>query len=86
MSTRPAAIYSDIEKSITTEALKKQGITVDTHETIQLGFGSGTLVTGKQIDDKIYRKWLLVAQAQIEAMPIVSVDAAFDPYGVTRIW
>lgn len=29
---------------------------------------------------------LLIAQAQIEAIPIVSVDAAFDPYGVTRIW
>jgi PIN domain nuclease of toxin-antitoxin system len=29
---------------------------------------------------------LLIAQAQIEGIPIVSVDAAFDPYGVTRIW
>jgi PIN domain nuclease of toxin-antitoxin system len=29
---------------------------------------------------------LLVVQAQIEGVPIVSVDAAFDPYGVTRIW
>ena len=24
--------------------------------------------------------------ARIEAMPIVSVDAALDPYGVTRLW
>jgi PIN domain nuclease of toxin-antitoxin system len=29
---------------------------------------------------------LLIAQAQIEGIPIVSVDAAFDPYSVTRIW
>ena len=29
---------------------------------------------------------LLVAQALVEQMPIVSVDAAFDPYGVTRLW
>lgn len=29
---------------------------------------------------------LLIAQALIESIPIVSVDAAFDPYGVTRIW
>ena len=29
---------------------------------------------------------LLIAQALIEAIPIVSVDAAFDPYGVTRLW
>jgi PIN domain nuclease of toxin-antitoxin system len=29
---------------------------------------------------------LLIAQAIIEAMPIVSVDVALDPYGVTRLW
>ncbi|HTU92811.1 MAG TPA: type II toxin-antitoxin system VapC family toxin [Gemmataceae bacterium] len=29
---------------------------------------------------------LLIAQTQIEGVPIVSVDTAFDPYGVTRIW
>ena len=29
---------------------------------------------------------LLVAQATIEGIPIVSVDLALDPYGVTRLW
>jgi PIN domain nuclease of toxin-antitoxin system len=29
---------------------------------------------------------LLVAQATVEAIPIVSVDAALDLYGVTRLW
>jgi PIN domain nuclease of toxin-antitoxin system len=29
---------------------------------------------------------LMIAQALVEGIPIVSVDAAFDPYGVTRIW
>jgi PIN domain nuclease of toxin-antitoxin system len=29
---------------------------------------------------------LLIAQAIIEAMPIISVDVALDPYGVTRLW
>jgi PIN domain nuclease of toxin-antitoxin system len=29
---------------------------------------------------------LLVAQALIETIPIVSVDAAFDAYGVRRLW
>ena len=28
---------------------------------------------------------LLVAQAMIEGIPIVSVDVALDPYGVTRL-
>jgi PIN domain nuclease of toxin-antitoxin system len=29
---------------------------------------------------------LLIVQAQIESIPLVSVDVAFDPYGLTRIW
>ena len=29
---------------------------------------------------------LLIAQATIEAIPIVSVDAALDLYGVRRLW
>ncbi len=29
---------------------------------------------------------LLIAQALVEAIPIVSVDAVFDSYGVTRVW
>jgi PIN domain nuclease of toxin-antitoxin system len=29
---------------------------------------------------------LLVAQATVEAVSVVSVDAAFDLYGVTRLW
>jgi len=29
---------------------------------------------------------LLIAQALIEAMPIVRVDLALDAYGVTRLW
>ena len=29
---------------------------------------------------------LLIAQALIENIPIVSVDTAFDPYGVSRLW
>lgn len=29
---------------------------------------------------------LLVAQARVEGLPIVSVDAALDPYGIQRLW
>lgn len=29
---------------------------------------------------------LLAAQALTEAIPLISADAAFDPYGVTRLW
>jgi PIN domain nuclease of toxin-antitoxin system len=29
---------------------------------------------------------LLIAQALVDGMPIVSADVAFDPYGITRLW
>lgn len=29
---------------------------------------------------------LLVAQATVESIPIVSADGALDPYGITRLW
>jgi PIN domain nuclease of toxin-antitoxin system len=29
---------------------------------------------------------LLVAQAMVESMPVVSIDAAFDSYPVKRLW
>ena len=29
---------------------------------------------------------LLVAQALVEQLPIISADSAFDAYGVTRLW
>jgi PIN domain nuclease of toxin-antitoxin system len=29
---------------------------------------------------------LLIAQAQVEQMPIVGNDPAFDPYPITRMW
>ena len=29
---------------------------------------------------------MMIAQVLVENIPIVSIDAAFDPYGVLRIW
>lgn len=29
---------------------------------------------------------MLIAQAHVEAMPVVGVDTAFDPYPVRRLW
>ena len=29
---------------------------------------------------------LLVAQAMVEGIPLVSIDAALDPYPITRLW
>ena len=29
---------------------------------------------------------MLIAQATVEGMPIISVDSKFDPYPITRLW
>jgi hypothetical protein len=64
LASQVAAAYPEIEKGLTPEALKNQGITLDKREAVHFAFGDGVLVTGKQISDKTtYRKYLLVAQA-----------------------
>jgi hypothetical protein len=64
LAVQPAAAYAEIEKSLSADNLKKEDISIEKRETIQLGFGNGILVTGKQAADKTrFRKWLLVALA-----------------------
>jgi hypothetical protein len=63
IAAQPAAAFPEIEKSLATDELKKNGITVDKREEIKFDFGKGTLVVGKQTADKTsYRKWLLNVQ------------------------
>lgn len=64
LAVQPAAAAAEIEKSLAPDNLKKENIAVEKRETIRLGFGSATLVTGRQTaDKKRFRKWLLVAPA-----------------------
>jgi hypothetical protein len=66
IAAQPAAAFPDIEKTLATDSLKKQGISVDKREDMQLSFGKGTLIVGKQeADKKRYRKWLLVAPTEL---------------------
>ena len=64
LAALPAAAYDQLDKSMVPDALKNQGIDVDTREPIELGFGKGFLLSGRQtIGNVPYRKWLLVAAA-----------------------
>jgi hypothetical protein len=64
ITAMPAAAYSQIEKTLNPEVLKKQGVTLEKRESIKLGIGKGFLFTCRQVVDKSrYRKWLLVAEA-----------------------
>ncbi len=71
----PAAAFSQLEKTLDTDALKKEGITVEKREPMQLGVGKAILLTGRQVADKVhYRKWLLVA-ATGDLTALVNVQA-----------
>jgi len=78
----PAAAYSKIEKTMDPEALRKQGISLDKRESMQLNVGKGFLFIGRQVVDKArYRKWLLVAAASdLTALVTVQVPEQENAY------
>jgi hypothetical protein len=72
----PAEAYSQIEKTLDPQVLKKQGVTLEKREAIKLGGGNGFLFTCRQVADKTrYRKWLLVATAA-DLTALVTVQVA----------
>jgi hypothetical protein len=78
----PAEAFGQIEKVLDSDALKKQGVTVEKREPMQLSFGKGILLVGRQVAEKIhYKKWLLVASAvDLTAMVTVQVPEPDTAY------
>jgi hypothetical protein len=83
VATLPGAAYADIQKTMTTQALKKQGLLLQKRQAIDLSFGKGTLIVGSQSapDKTPYRKWLLIAPAgDFTALVTVQVPAHSKVY------
>jgi len=58
----PAQAYAGVEKQLSTEALKKDGVVEEKRETVTLKGAKGLLIAGTQeSENKKYRKWLLLA-------------------------
>jgi hypothetical protein len=73
MATLPPQAYANLEASMGTEALKKQGITEDKRETLTLASGKAVLVIGnEQENGQKFRKWILLAQLP-EGVALVAV-------------
>jgi hypothetical protein len=71
----PASAYTQIDKTLDLEALKKQGVSLEKREPMTLSFGKGFLLTGRQVADKVkFRKWLLVASAS-DLTALITVQA-----------
>src|SRR5258707_866525 len=79
----PPQAYADVEKQISTAALKSQGMTEDKRETLALKSGNGLLVSGDQaLDNKKARKWIFLSStAEVGALIAVQgPDDAKDKY------
>jgi hypothetical protein len=60
----PAAAYSQIEKTVDTDAAKKQGVHLEKREPITLNVGKGLLLSGWQMaEGSRFRKYLLLLAA-----------------------
>ena len=60
----PAAAYAQIEKTVDTEAAKRQGVHLDKREPITLTAGKGLLLSGWQMaEGSRFRKYLLLLAA-----------------------
>lgn len=58
----PAPAFAGVEKQLTPEALKKEGMVEEKRETVTLKGTKGLLLAGTQeSDNKKFRKWLLLA-------------------------
>src|SRR5436853_1863549 len=59
----PGNAFPEIEKTMTNDALKKQGMTVEKRESLPLGTGTALLAIVRQdTTGGRIRKWLLIAQ------------------------
>jgi len=61
--TLPPQAYAEIEASMTTDAVKKQGVTEDKRESLTLANGKALLVVGmEQENGQSFRKWMFLGQ------------------------
>ena len=78
----PAAAFAEIEKTMTNDAMKKQGMTVEKRETLKLPTGNAILVIVRQSTPAgPIRKWLLIAPVDnLTAMVSFEMQAKSPPY------
>jgi hypothetical protein len=83
IATLPPQAYANLEASVTTEALKKQGIAEDKRETLTLAEGKALFVMGyEQENGEKFRKWMLLSQLPegVALVAVVVPEAAVKTY------
>ncbi len=81
MVTLPSDAYAELNRTVTADALKQQGVTLESRQAISLPTGSGFLVIGRQeIEKTRLRKWILVASSPtLTALVTVQVPDTARP-------
>jgi len=73
----PGKAFAEIEKNLTDDALRKQGLTIDKRESFALADGKGLLLVGRQQTKSArIRKWLLIAPVIRAALATLTVRTA----------
>jgi PIN domain nuclease of toxin-antitoxin system len=83
------AIKAGLGKMTFTEPVRtliEREVPANNLEFLPISLDHATAVEGLPLHHKDPFDRLLIAQAIIEGIPIVSIDLAFDPYAVQRIW
>jgi hypothetical protein len=58
----PPEAFTDLDKTVTADALKRQGVALESREAMPFGAGKAFLVIGQQeIEKTKVRKWILIA-------------------------
>jgi hypothetical protein len=75
----PAEAFAEIEKTMTNDALKKQGMTVEKRESMPLGSGNAILaIVRQETAAGRIRKWLLIAPID-NLTALVSLEMSAKP-------
>ena len=64
----------------------KQGIDGNDFEILSIEARHTSLLTTMLMHHKDPFDRMIIAQALVEKIPVVSIDSAFDAYGITRLW
>jgi len=75
----PPDAYAPMKASLADDTLKKQGLTVEKRDTMQLAVGKADLIVGSELspDKRPFRKWLLLVGTK-DFTAAVSVQAPAD--------
>jgi hypothetical protein len=88
LASLPVQAYAELERSVSAEVLRREGVTLEKREAMSLSTGKAFVVIGRQeIEKTRIRKWILIgASPHLTALVTVQIpEAAKDHYSDAAI-